>query len=92
MWTMLSPTKITRLMPTQNIIDMNKAVVIGDCHFTNAYPSFDYLEKQLQTIEHILLDVEDADYIIFLGDVFHFRKPDPETIVKVKVFFVPTKH
>jgi DNA repair exonuclease SbcCD nuclease subunit len=66
---------------------MNKAVVIGDCHFTNAYPSFDYLEKQLQTIEHILLDVEDADYIIFLGDVFHFRKPDPETIVKVKVFF-----
>ena len=66
---------------------MNKAIVIGDCHFTNAYPSFDYLGKQIETIEHIILDVEDADYIVFLGDVFHFRKPDPETVVRVQKLF-----
>jgi DNA repair exonuclease SbcCD nuclease subunit len=64
-----------------------KALVLGDCHFTNAYPSFDYLGKQLSTIESIILEREDVGYIIFLGDVFHFRKPDPETIVRVQQFF-----
>lgn len=64
-----------------------KALVLGDCHFTNAYPSFDYLGKQLSTIESLILEQEDVAYVIFLGDVFHFRKPDPETIVRVQKFF-----
>ena len=64
-----------------------KALVLGDCHFTNAYPSFDYLGKQLATIESIILEREDVECIVFLGDVFHFRKPDPETIVRVQKFF-----
>lgn len=64
-----------------------KALVLGDCHFTNAYPSFDYLGKQLSTIESIILEQEDVEYVIFLGDVFHFRKPDPETVVRVQKFF-----
>ena len=59
-----------------------KAIVIGDCHFYNAYPSFDYLGEQFKAIEKIV-KTESPEYIIFLGDIFHFRKPDPETIVRV---------
>jgi len=62
-----------------------KTVVIGDCHFYNAYPSFDYLEKQFDTIKEILKR-ETPHRVIFLGDIFHFRKPDPETIVRVSDF------
>lgn len=63
-----------------------KTVVIGDTHFYNAYPSFDYLEKQFDTIKQILSS-EHPHKVIFLGDIFHFRKPDPETIVRVTGFF-----
>lgn len=62
-----------------------KTVVIGDCHFYNAYPSFNYLSKQFDTIYKIL-EKEKPHKVIFLGDIFHFRKPDPETIVAVSEF------
>lgn len=68
-----------------------KAVVIGDCHFYNAYPSFDYLGEQFKAIEKIV-KTESPEYIIFLGDIFHFRKPDPETIVRVTKFILGLKN
>lgn len=64
-----------------------KTLVIGDCHFQSAYPSINYLDKQIETIKRILKDQflnNDVDHVIYLGDLFHFRKPDPETITKVK--------
>jgi DNA repair exonuclease SbcCD nuclease subunit len=63
-----------------------KAVVIGDCHFYNAYPSFDYLQHQFDTIRKIIHG-ELPTHVIFLGDIFHFRKPDPESIVRCVAFF-----
>jgi len=68
-------------------VQQPKAVVIGDCHFYNAYPSFDYLESQFDTIREIVV-YEKPTHVVFLGDIFHFRKPDPETIVRVVRFFV----
>ena len=68
-----------------------KAIVIGDCHFYNAYPSFDYLQHQFDTIKRIL-DDELPTHVVFLGDIFHFRKPDPETIVRVVEFFTEVAH
>lgn len=61
-------------------------VVIGDCHFHNAYPSIDYLKNQFDVINRIVKK-EVPQAVIFLGDLFHFRKPDPETIIEVASFF-----
>lgn len=66
---------------------MSKILVIGDTHFTNAYPTFDYLDSQFRTINGIV-EAHDVSKVIFLGDVFHFRKPDPETITRVQEFFI----
>jgi DNA repair exonuclease SbcCD nuclease subunit len=69
----------------------NKALVIGDCHFYNAYPSLNYLEEQFSVIRNII-DGNDPKIVVFLGDVFHFRKPDPETITRVLNFFSEIQH
>jgi DNA repair exonuclease SbcCD nuclease subunit len=65
---------------------MDKTLIIGDCHFQNLYPSLNYLQKQFHTIYQIL-EIEKPRNIIFLGDIFHFRKPDPETVIEVYRFF-----
>lgn len=68
-----------------------KMLVIGDTHFHNAYPSFDYLGRQFDTIEKIIR-TESPEFVVFLGDIFHFRKPDPETVVRVHTFFAGLSH
>jgi len=63
---------------------MNKTLVIGDCHFDNKYPT--YLQDQLDTLDAIIR-AESPENIVFLGDVFHNRKPCPEVVVKVFDYF-----
>lgn len=65
----------------------NETLVIGDLHLANSlFPGIPYIEYQFDTIRNIVRKILPRD-IIFLGDVFHFRKPDPETIVKAIKFF-----
>lgn len=61
-----------------------KCLVIGDTHFDNPYNG--YLDSQLLTCFQ-LVDLHKPKYLIFLGDVFHHRKPNPEVLVKVSNLF-----
>jgi DNA repair exonuclease SbcCD nuclease subunit len=56
-----------------------KVLVIGDTHFDNQFPG--YLDAQHQTLEKIV-KTSQPDAVIFLGDIFHHRNPDPEVLVK----------
>tara|TARA_R110000868_G_scaffold13711_3_gene63574 strand:- start:5321 stop:6382 length:1062 start_codon:yes stop_codon:yes gene_type:complete len=64
----------------------SNTLVIGDCHFHNPYPAIDYIKQQFDVINRIV-KLECPKHIIFLGDVFHYRKPDPEIILEVVSFF-----
>lgn len=57
---------------------MNKLLVIGDIHLDNRYPG--YLQAQRNTLLK-LVGLESPTHIILLGDVFHFRKPDPTVLL-----------
>jgi len=58
---------------------MPKTLVLGDLHLEDKYPG--YLEAQRKCIENIV-HKEKPEVIVFLGDVFQFRKPDPETLLE----------
>jgi DNA repair exonuclease SbcCD nuclease subunit len=57
-----------------------KVLVIGDTHFDNQYKG--YLTAQLNTCFD-LVKSRSPTSLIFLGDIFHHRHPDPETIMGV---------
>lgn len=61
-----------------------KCLVIGDCHFDDVYQG--YLTSQLDTLE-ALIRKRKPKVIVFLGDLFHHRKPSPNVIVGVFNFF-----
>ena len=61
-----------------------KALVIGDTHLDNSIPGL--LDKQLETLDK-LVESNRPKIVVFLGDIFHKRKPNPEVIVKTFKFF-----
>ena len=58
-----------------------KALVIGDIHLRDDVAP-GYLESQYETVLRIC-DKENPDQVIFLGDIFHYRKPTPKVLLKV---------
>ena len=56
-----------------------KTIVIGDLHLEDKYPG--YLTAQRQCIQDLVYR-EKPTVVVFLGDVFQFRKPDPETLLE----------
>lgn len=61
-----------------------KTLVIGDTHFDNQYKG--YLAAQLETCYKLVVK-SSPKHLVFLGDIFHHRHPDPETLVKVSSLF-----
>lgn len=61
-----------------------KCQIVGDTHFDNPYKG--YLESQINTCIR-LLERDQPDAVVFLGDIFHHRKPNPEVINAVFKFF-----
>lgn len=61
-----------------------KLLVIGDTHFDNPYPG--YLDAQLNTLIQIV-EKSKPHAIVFLGDIFHHRNPDPEVLVNTWTAF-----
>lgn len=59
-------------------------MVIGDTHFNNSYPG--YLESQIESCYKMVSKAK-PKYIVFLGDIYHHRKPSPEVIVGVNGLF-----
>jgi DNA repair exonuclease SbcCD nuclease subunit len=57
---------------------MPKMLVIGDTHLKKWYPG--YLEAQKKALLKIIKD-SNPNIIVFLGDIFHDRHPDPYTIL-----------
>jgi len=61
-----------------------KTLLIGDLHLKNIPSIPGYIDAQVDAI-HRIIDVEkDVDSIIFLGDIFHNRKPSPTELLKLK--------
>lgn len=63
---------------------MEKVLVIGDTHFDNQYKC--YLRAQLNTC-YELVKSRSPTSVVFLGDIFHHRHPDPQTIIEVLKLF-----
>ena len=63
---------------------IKKVLVIGDTHFDNPYPG--YLGAQLGTLEKIVRSSK-PQAVIFLGDIFHHRSPEPEVLVETAKCF-----
>lgn len=61
-----------------------KCLVIGDTHFDDKYSGL--LECHFDTISK-LAEANKPKYVVFLGDIFHHRKQNPEVIVKTRKFF-----
>lgn len=61
-----------------------KCLVIGDTHFDTKCDG--YLSNQIETTYRIIYDVK-PKYVVFLGDIYHHRKPTPEVIVEVHKLF-----
>tara|TARA_R110000851_G_scaffold229758_1_gene382453 strand:+ start:11078 stop:12136 length:1059 start_codon:yes stop_codon:yes gene_type:complete len=61
-----------------------QCLVIGDTHFNNSYPG--YLEAQLKSCFDMVNKIK-PKYVVFLGDIYHHRKPSPEVIVGVDRMF-----
>ena len=62
----------------------DKCLIIGDTHYDTKCNG--YLESQLQaTID--IIQKQKPKYVVFLGDIFHHRKPTPEVIVGVHKMF-----
>ena len=59
-------------------------MIIGDTHFNNSYPG--YLEAQIESCIK-MVEKRFPKYIVFLGDIYHHRKPSPEVIVGVDKLF-----
>lgn len=63
---------------------MIDTLIIGDTHFEEGPDG--YLESQVKALESLILK-RGPDLVIFLGDIFHHRKPTPSCIVRVVKFF-----
>lgn len=61
-----------------------KVLVIGDTHFADTYKG--YLDSQLRCIVDLIKSSKPG-VVVFLGDIFHHRNPNVETLVKVWNFF-----
>jgi len=55
-----------------------RTLILGDIHLEDKYPG--YLEAQANCILKIV-NTEQPDTLLFLGDIFQFRKPDPATLL-----------
>ncbi len=62
----------------------DKCLVIGDTHFDTRCEG--YLESQLKATVDIV-SKHKPKYVVFLGDIYHHRKPTPEVIVGVHRLF-----
>jgi len=62
----------------------SKCLIIGDTHFDSPFKG--YLDNQVETCLK-LIDSSKPKYVVFLGDIYHHRKPHPEVIVKVARLF-----
>jgi metallophosphoesterase superfamily enzyme len=58
-------------------------LVIGDIHLRDYKNNRDYLDCQVASIIALLRKI-DYNVVIFLGDVFHFRKPSAREILAFK--------
>ena len=61
-----------------------KCLIIGDTHFDSPYNG--YLESQTVSCLKLIKE-HNPKYVIFLGDIFHHRKPHPEVVVAVHKLF-----
>lgn len=58
-----------------------RTLILGDIHLEDKYPG--YLEAQSACI-HKIVSSEQPDTVVFLGDIFQFRKPDPATLLALR--------
>lgn len=63
---------------------MRKCLVIGDTHYDTKCEG--YLENQVQSTIKIV-EQHKPTHIVFLGDIYHHRKPTPEVVVAVHKMF-----
>ena len=63
---------------------MKKCLVIGDTHYDTKCEG--YLENQIESTIRIV-EGGKPTHVVFLGDIFHHRKPTPEVIVAVHKMF-----
>jgi len=61
-----------------------KILIFGDLHLNNTYEG--WAENQVRTIEKIVRK-ELPECIVFLGDVFHHRRPHPEILLAARDLF-----
>tara|TARA_R110002020_G_scaffold80048_3_gene200014 strand:+ start:4232 stop:5233 length:1002 start_codon:yes stop_codon:yes gene_type:complete len=80
-----------------------KTLIIGDTHIKNVPSIPGYIDAQIEAISRIICAEKDLDNIIFLGDIFHNRRPTPTELlkfrevlssvyVKTKVFLIRGNH
>jgi len=63
---------------------MRKCLIIGDTHYDTKCEG--YLENQVESTLRIVKEYKPT-HIVFLGDIYHHRKPTPEVIVAVQNMF-----
>ena len=63
---------------------MKKCLVIGDTHYDTKCEG--YLENQIESTIRIV-EGGKPTHVVFLGDIFHHRKPTPEVTVAVHKMF-----
>ena len=63
---------------------MRKCLVIGDTHYDTKCEG--YLQNQIESTIRIV-EEHKPTIVVFLGDIFHHRKPTPEVIVAVHKMF-----
>ena len=62
-----------------------RKLVIGDLHLEDKIPG--YLESQVNAVKEIFYREGCVDEVIFLGDIFHYRKPSPTVLLTAKKLF-----
>ena len=63
---------------------MKKCLIIGDTHYDTKCEG--YLENQVESTLRIV-DEHKPTHVVFLGDIFHHRRPTPEVVVAVHKMF-----
>jgi DNA repair exonuclease SbcCD nuclease subunit len=63
---------------------VRKCLVIGDTHYDTKCEG--YLENQIESTIRIV-EEHKPTHVVFLGDIYHHRKPTPEVIVAVQKMF-----
>ena len=61
-----------------------KCLIIGDTHYDTKCEG--YLENQIESTIKIV-EEHKPTHVVFLGDIYHHRKPTPEVIVSVQKMF-----